>query len=115
MKLDRTKELIHGTIDESDPYVSLVHVLESAIELVQIPDNDFCWSCWEDSIEATKEITKLLNMAKSYTLPERVKVGLLFAPTGPLQEVSLSSGWAEPLLKVAEKYDQVEKLLWPNS
>ncbi len=115
MKLDRTKELIHGTIDESEPYEALVHVLESAIELVQIPDNDFCWSYWEDSDEATKEITKLLNMAKSYTLPERVEVGVLFAPTGALQEVSLSSGWAEPFLKVAEKYDQVEKLLWPNS
>jgi len=32
-----------------------------------------------------------------------------------LQEVSLSSGWAEPFLKVAEKYDEVERLIWPNS
>lgn len=115
MKLDRTRELIHGTIDASEPYEALIHVLESAIELVQIPDNDFCWSYWEDAEQATKEITKLLNIAKAYTLPERVEVGVLFAPTGPLQEVSLSSGWAEPFLKVAEKYDQVEKLLWPKS
>lgn len=48
-------------------------------------------------------------------LPERVDVGVLFAPTGPLQEVSLSSGWAELFLKVSEKYDRVEKLLWKNS
>ena len=115
MKLDRTKELIHGTINESEPYEALSHVLESAIELVQIPDNDFCWSYWEDAEEATKEISKLLNMVKSYALPERVDVGVLFAPTGPLQEVSLSSGWAGPFLKVAEKYDHVEKLLWQNS
>ena len=115
MKLDRTKELIHGSINESEPYEALVHVLESAIELVQISDNDFCWSYWENAEEATKEITKLLNMAKSYALPERVEVGVMFAPTGPLQELSLSSGWAEPFLKVAEKYDQVESLLWPNS
>ncbi|WP_445362676.1 hypothetical protein ACJJIQ_18415 [Microbulbifer sp. ANSA003] len=115
MKLDRTKELIHGTINETEPYEALVHVLESAIELVQIPDNDFCCSSWNDSEEATKEIQKLLNMVKSYALPEKVEASVLFAPTGPLQEVSLSSGWAEPFLKVAEKYDQVEKLLWPNS
>ena len=115
MKLERTKELIHGTINESDPHESLVQVLESAIELVQIPDNDFCWSCWEDSDDATKEITTLLNMVKSHTLPERVDVGVLFATTGPLQEVSLSSGWAKTFLEVAEKYDQVEKLLWPNN
>ena len=115
MKLDRTRELIHGTINEAEPYEALVHVLESVIELVQIPDNDFCWSYWEDSDEATKEITHLLNIAKLYVLPERVEVGVLFAPAGPLQELSLSSGWAEPFLKVAEKYDQVEKLLWSNS
>ncbi|MGF1767080.1 hypothetical protein L4D06_06805 [Enterovibrio makurazakiensis] len=114
MKLDRTKELIHSSINESEPYEALVHVLESAVELVQIPDNDFCWSYWEDAEEASKEITKFLNMAKSYGLPERAEVGVMFAPTGPLQELSLSSGWAEPFLKVAEKYDQVEGLLWPN-
>lgn len=115
MNLDRTKELIQGGIDKSDPYGALVLVLESAIELVQIPENEFCWSYWEDANEAAKEISKLLSLAKSYTLPERVEVAVLFAPTGPLQEVSLSSGWAEPFLKVAEKYDEVERLLWPNS
>ena len=115
MKLDRTKELIHGPINESEPYEALVQVLESAIELVQIPENDFSWSYWEDSEEAKNEITELLSVVKAHTLPERVEVSVLFAPTGPLQEISLSSGWAEPFLKVAEKYDQVEKLLWPNS
>ncbi len=115
MKLDRTKELIHGTIDKADPYGALVLVLESATELVQLPENDFCWSYWEDAEEATREISKLLNLARSHTLPERVEVAVLFAPTGPLQEVSLSSGWAEPFLKVAEKYDEVERLIWPNS
>jgi len=115
MKLDRTKELIHGTINESEPYEALVHILESAIELVQIPENEFCWSSWESSEEATQELTELLDLAKSFTLPERVDIGVVFAPTGPLQEVSLSSGWARLFLKVSEKYDQVEKLLWKNS
>lgn len=115
MKLDRTNELIHGKLNEEEPYEALAHVLESVIELVQIPDNDFCWSPWDNSEEATKEIKKLLNIVKSYALPDRVEVGMLFAPTGPLQEVSLSSGWAELFLKVADKYDQVEKLLWPKS
>jgi hypothetical protein len=31
------------------------------------------------------------------------------------QEVSLSSGWTETFLKVAEKYDEIEKLLWPSN
>jgi hypothetical protein len=115
MKLDRTKELIHGSIDDSKPKEALLHVLESAIELVEIPDNDFSWSYWEDADHAKAEINKMISVIKSGGLPNRVEVAVIFAPTRPLQEVSISSGWAEPFLKVAEKYDQVEKLLWGSS
>ena len=114
IKLDRTKELIQGTINVSEPYEALVHVLESVIELLRIPDNNFLWSYWEDSDEATQEITKLLNQATAHTLPKKVEVAVLFVAAGPLQEVSLSSGWGELFLEVAKKFDQVEKLLWPN-
>jgi hypothetical protein len=115
LNLDRTKDLIHGTIDESKPLEALIHVLESSIELVQIPDNDFAWSYWEDADQAKAEINQLISVVKSGKLPERVEVAVIFAPTGPLQEISLSSGWAEPFLKVAEKYDQIEQLLWSSS
>ena len=114
MNLERTKQLIHGKINKKDPMGSLVHVLESAIELVSLPDNDFSWSSWEGAEEATAEIKDLISLVKRDCLPERVKVSVIFAPTGPLQEVSLSSGWADPFLKLADKYDEVEKLLWKN-
>ena len=29
-----------------------------------------------------------------------------FAPTGPLQEISISNGWSEMFLKLAEQYDK---------
>lgn len=112
MNLDRAKQLIHEGIDRDNPTESLIHVLESAIELISIPDNDFCWSSWSSEQEAKKEIQSLISIVKNGALPEKVKISVLFAPTGPLQEVSLSSGWAEAFLKVAEKYDEVEALLW---
>jgi len=31
---------------------------------------------------------------------------VLFAPTGPIQEVSLSSGWGDAFLKIAEQFDR---------
>jgi hypothetical protein len=34
------------------------------------------------------------------------------AVTGPIQEVSLSNGWAETLLKAAERFDRAEQQLW---
>ena len=112
MSLDRTKRLIHGELNQEFPIESLIHVLEAAIELISLPDNDFSWSRWEDEEQAKSELLGLVSTLKSGVLPERLKLAVLFAPTGPLQEVSLSSGWAEPFLKVAEKYDEVEALLW---
>ncbi|MCQ4330979.1 hypothetical protein [Stutzerimonas stutzeri] len=91
---------------------SLIHVLESAIELVSLPDNDFCWSYWESREEAKQEMLSLIASIKTGVLPEKVKISVLFAPTGPLQEVSMSSGWADAYLKVADKYDEIESILW---
>lgn len=115
MNLDRTKQLINEGIDRDNPADSLAHVLESAIELISIPDNDFCWSSWNGEQEAKQEMQSLTSIIRNGTLPDRIIVSVLFAPTGPLQEISLSSGWSDTFLKVAEKYDELEALLWPNN
>lgn len=99
-------------IEPGNPHGALVQVLESALELVSLPDNDFAWSSWADAAEAQAEIRSLIEQVQSGALPERVAVSVLFAPTGPLQEVSLSSGWAEPFLKVAERFDEIETHIW---
>jgi hypothetical protein len=112
MKLDRSRQLIDEAIDRGSPMDSLIHVLESAIKLVSLPDNDFCWSYWESGEEAKREILALIASVKTGVLPEKVKISVLFAPTGPLQEVSMSSGWADAYLKIADKYDEVESILW---
>ena len=41
---------------------------------------------------------------ESGILPPRLST--LFAPTGPLQEVSLSSGWSQQFLAVSNRFDQ---------
>jgi hypothetical protein len=112
MKQDRSRQLIDEGIDRGSPMDSLIHVLESAIELVSLPDNDFCWSYWESGEEAKREMLALIASVKTGVLPEKVKISALFAPTGPLQEVSMSSGWADTYLKIADKYDEVESILW---
>lgn len=112
MHLVRTKDLIHEGIDLVNPIQGLIHVLESALELVSLPDNDFSRSSWVDSDQAREEIQALLAQVRSGDLPGNLTVSVLFAPTGPLQEISLSSGWADLFLKVAEKFDAVERLVW---
>jgi hypothetical protein len=88
-----------------DPMGLLVHVLESTLELLSVEENDFSWSSWDGAAAAIDEVTRLLGQARAGN-PDWSTLSTLFAPTGPIQEVSLSSGWAEPFLKVAERYDQ---------
>lgn len=39
---------------------------------------------------------------------------ILFAPTGPLQEISIANGWAEIFLKLAEEFDSLEPIVKQN-
>ncbi len=114
MRLPHTKELIEGSIDESRPYLALILILEATQELLQLPKNDFSWTYWHNTEEATKHISRLIRQIKVKRQLSKVDIDILFAPTGPLQEVSINSGWSELFIKVADKYDQVAKLIWPG-
>lgn len=109
--LDRTKQLLSQP-DGPDPRVALAHVLRSAAELLSLPDNDFAWSSWANQAAAVAEIEAMLALVEAGELPDRTSVSVLFAPTGPIQEVSLNSGWGDAFLKLAERYDRAERLLW---
>lgn len=112
--LPHARRLLEHGINANQPREALIQVLEAVQDLVSLPDNDFSWSAWEDSGEALVEIELLIQYLRQGWVPAQAKVAVLFAPTGPLQELSLSSGWAEAFLKVAEKYDEVEAVLWPR-
>jgi hypothetical protein len=114
MTLHRTEALLSTDPDDADPRGLLVEVLHAALELLSIEGNDFAWSSWKDQRQAVEEVAALLSALEAGALPERLHVAVLFAPTGPIQEVSISSGWGETFLKVAERYDYAERLLWPQ-
>lgn len=112
MDLHRTQQLLHQDLTAASPAKHWSFVLEAALELVSLPDNDFCWSSWTGQEQASAELRGLIATLQAGRLPERSSVAVLFAVTGPLQEVSLSSGWAQTFLKVADRFDEVAALLW---
>lgn len=83
----------------------LVEVLQEARGLLARPGNDFAWSSWESAADALREIDTLITRIQAGDTPKRLDLEVLFAPTGPVQEVSLSSGWGQEFLKLAEKFD----------
>src|SRR5215211_4586612 len=84
---------------------ALVLVLEEARGLLGADDNDFTWSSWRDRDAALDELDSLLSTLRSGILPSALTLDVLFAPTGPIQEVSLSSGWGDAFIALAERFD----------
>jgi hypothetical protein len=86
--------------------MSLADVLIEARRLVSLPDNNFTWATWDDAEEAIAEIDGLLS--RSHLGPPPMgEVAVLFMPTGDLQEVSISSGWGNEFIDLANRYDAV--------
>jgi hypothetical protein len=88
-----------------DARQQLANVLREARALLALPGNDFAWSSWGDADAALAEVDGLVATLEAGRLPSRLIVSALFAPTGPIQEVSLSSGWADEFLALATRCD----------
>jgi hypothetical protein len=86
-------------------YQPLIEVFSKARELLARPDNDFTWSSWEDAPAALREIDGIVSRLESGVMPGRASMEVLFFPTGPMQEVSLSSGWGEEFIALANRFD----------
>jgi hypothetical protein len=84
---------------------SLEAVLLDARALLARPNNDFSWSAWKDREAALAELDGVIDEVRQGRLP-RVTLNVLFGPTGPIQETSISSGWGDEFLEVAARYDQ---------
>ena len=83
----------------------LLAVFQEARSLIARPENDFSWSSWEDAAAALAEIDGIIAMLEAGRVPDRLQMRVLFAATGPIQEISLSSGWADQFLKIAAQFD----------
>jgi hypothetical protein len=92
--------------------VELRSVLLDARSLIALPDNNFDWSSWRDAGAALREIDGLIAALERGQVPSRLTMSVLFAPTGPIQEVSLSSGWGKEFLTLAARFDAVAEAFY---
>jgi hypothetical protein len=86
-------------------HLELIAVPRETREFLAWPDNDFTWSSWEDAAAALREVDGLINQIEAGEMPRRSDVELLFLPTGPIQEVSVSSGRGDEFLRLADRLD----------
>ena len=83
--------------------------------MLAMPANDFGWSSWPDVDAAVREVDGLIAELTEGRTPEQLCVSVLFAPTGPIQEVSISSGWGHSFLDLAAQFDAAERALYGSN
>ena len=92
---------VRSVIDEA----ALLKVLRQCRDLVARSE-DSEWSCMD-----TKDILKRIDHASQrweQSLSVEIdELRFLFLPTGPLQETSMSNGWADEFLVLAESFDEI--------
>lgn len=84
---------------------SLLDIFQRARDLVARPENDFAWSSWRDTEHALEEIDGIISRLQAGDALSTIAMSVLFAPTGPMQELSLSSGWGNRFLQLASEFD----------
>lgn len=89
-----------------DAKQNLADVLREATSWLSRPGNDFTWSSWDSADAALAEIAGHIASLDAGKLPPKLDLTVLFAPTGPIQEVSVSSGWGDDFLALAERFDR---------
>lgn len=72
-----------------------------------IPDTDMIFTRYENVKDYTNYLEQLLIKIKTGDIEALYKLKLEFAPTGNLQELSISNGWGKAFLKIAEEFDDV--------
>jgi hypothetical protein len=96
-------------VDESNPdpaITELAAVLTDARSLLASEGNNFaCSSWWKSAAHALGEVDVLIAALKSGKHPRRLDLEVLFAPTGPIHEVSANRGWGAPFLALERRFN----------
>ena len=89
---------------------AVLTVTKSLLEIESKEDSLYGHTA-EDSLETINQAIKYYHDPNNNSYPEKIE--LEFLPTGPLQELSMTNGWDQVYLKLAESFDQTYKTLKP--
>ncbi|WP_314172575.1 hypothetical protein [Streptomyces winkii] len=85
----------------------LADVVEDVLRVLGAHEQNVDWTArWATSEEMTAELRDHLARLRREDFSRLAQLKSLFLPTGPLQEVSLSSGWGAEYLTLATRFDR---------
>jgi hypothetical protein len=75
------------------------------LEMLVSQDVDVTWSSYDDSEQVINEIKIIENSILNGNVKSIEEMNFLLSPTGGLQEISISSGWGDEFLEIAESLE----------
>ncbi len=83
----------------------VTNVLMKTKALIKVSDIDVVWSRFENKEELITALDDHIEKLRSQDFAKLWNLIVLFAPTGSLQEISISSGWSTEYLALASEFD----------
>jgi hypothetical protein len=97
-------------MDNLKPKLKLLSVLATTKELLLRSKKEG----WADEkpdemvLEINKIISHLIDPGQNH-LPEFAQI--IYAPTGPIQEIAMSNGWVDEYMSLSAEFDDLEYLI----
>ena len=85
---------------------AVIGILEEVVRIVDRPETDVAWSQYNNVQETVKDIKHHIARLQNDDFSRIEDLAMLFAPTGSLQEISISSGWGDEFLEIAARFDR---------
>ncbi|MCJ7649325.1 MAG: hypothetical protein MUP85_11980 [Candidatus Lokiarchaeota archaeon] len=89
----------------NDKINSVINVLKKTKAIIKNTATDVAWSRFESEEEVIAALDDHIEKLKSHDFDEIMDLIVLFAPTGSLQEISISSGWGDAYIDLASEFD----------
>ena len=84
---------------------NVIKVLKKTKAIIKVTDINVAWSRFESEEEVIEALDDHMEKLISHDFSAIWDLILLFAPTGSLQEISISSGWGAEYLTLASEFD----------
>jgi hypothetical protein len=84
----------------------IIQILDKIIGKLSLPGCDVVWSHYDSQAEALTDVKEHIERLKKNDFSKLGDLKLLFAPTGSLQDISISNGWGTEFLVLATQFDK---------
>ncbi|ACT03324.1 hypothetical protein [Paenibacillus sp. JDR-2] len=91
----------------TDNYHKIIYLLEELRARVESPLTDLFWSSYNSVSEILEEIDSYVIRLTAMDIEVMKDIQFFIAPTGSMQEISISNGWASEFVAISGMLDQL--------